>query len=92
MIMNTTKFDFSAPAELYGGGGWIGRPTSIAYRKFDTSAEAIRYAVEELSEARRRPCIMEVNERRFNHIDIRKLYDHGDYPLPRKAEKDKDAT
>lgn len=85
-------FDYSEPAELFGGGRWTGRPAMISYRRFDTSAEAIRFAIEELDEAARRPCVLEVNEKRFDHADLRRLYDSRRYPLPRESGKDDDAT
>jgi hypothetical protein len=91
-ITSATNFDFSEPAELYGGSNWSGRPTGVTYRRFDTAAEAIRYAVEELSGASRRACVLEVDEKRLNHAEIRRLYDSGDYPLPRGAGKDNDAA
>ncbi len=85
------KFNFSAPAELYGAstrGGWA---PGVKYRRFDTAAEAIRHVVEELSGAGRRTCVLEVNEKRFNHIEICNLYDSSTYPLPRRDRKDTDA-
>ena len=90
--MNKSKFEFSEPAELYGGNRWGGRPTSITYRRFETAADAIQYAIEELSSPLRRACVLEVNENRFSHSEIRKLYDSRGYPLPRRIGKDEDAT
>lgn len=92
---NTTPlsdFDFAEPAELFGGGTWAGRHTTLAYRRFDTSAEAVRYVMEELDEAAQRPCILEVNELRLRHADVRRLYDSKYYPLKRKVRKETDAT
>lgn len=85
-------FDFSAPAEVFGGGSWAGRPTNISYRRFESSAEAIRYVIEELDESARRPCVMEVNEKRYNHLDLRRLYESSAYPLPKEKGKAADAT
>jgi hypothetical protein len=90
--MGARSFNFLEPAELYGGSSRGNRPTAITYRRFDAAAEAIRYVVEELSDASRRACILEVDESRFNHIEIRKLYDSRNYPFPRRLGKDKDAT
>lgn len=94
--MSAARLNFSEPAELFGGRAWSRRPASLTYRRFDTAAEAIRYAVEELFSAGQPACVLEVNEMRFNQTEIRKLYDSGDYPLPRKtkkpAKKDADAT
>ena len=94
--ISAARLDFSEPAELFGGRSWNRRPASLTYRRFDTAAEAIRYAVEVLFSAGQPACVLEVNEKRFNPIEIRKLYNSGDYPLPRKTEKpaakDADAT
>lgn len=91
--MSTRDFNFSEPAELYfsGASRW-GRTAGVTYRKFDAAAEAVRYAVETLAGNSRRTCVLEVNEARFNHGEIRKLYDSGDYPLPRQTGKDADGT
>ena len=87
--MRAALFDFSEPAELYGARSRSGRTSGVTYRKFDTAAEAIRHVVEELSNASQRPCTLEVNEKRFNYIDIRNLYDSSAYPLPKADRKDR---
>lgn len=90
--MSARSFNFSEPAELFSGSKWGGRPAAITYRRFDAAADAIRYVVEELSDVSRRACVLEVDESRFNHLEIRKLYNSRGYPLPRRSGKDKDAT
>ena len=76
------KFDFNAPAELFPS-----RNRKIAnkvrYRRFDTAADAIRYAVEELPDALLLGAYIEINESRLGHKDIRALYDCDSYPLPK---------
>jgi hypothetical protein len=76
------KFDFTAPAELFPS-----RNRKIAnkvrYRRFDTAADAIRYAVEELPEPLLLGAYIEINESRLGHKDIRALYDCDSYPLPK---------
>lgn len=78
------KFDFNAPAELFPS-----RNRKIAnkvrYRRFDTAADAIRYAVEELPEPLLLGAYIEINESRLGHKDIRALYDSESYPLPKAA-------
>ena len=64
----------------------------MTYRKFDTAAEAIRYTIEELPAARQNGAVLEVNEERFRHTEIREFYDSNSYPLKRRTEKDEDAT
>jgi hypothetical protein len=76
------KFDFTAPAELFPS-----RNRKIAnkvrYRRFDTAADAIRFAVEELPEPLLLGAYIEINEARLGHKDIRALYDCDSYPLPK---------
>ena len=85
-------FDFSEPAEVFGGSSWARKSSLTSYRRFDTSAEAIRYVIEDIDETSRRSCIIEASEQRFNYIDARKLYDSKGYPLPRVKGKNADAT
>jgi Arc/MetJ-type ribon-helix-helix transcriptional regulator len=78
-----SKFDYNAPAELFPS-----RNRKIAnkvkYRRFDTAADAIRFAVEELPEPQLLGATIEIDEERFGHKDIRALYESENYPL-RKA-------
>ena len=65
-------FDYNSPAELY-----LSMPRRhTGYRRFATAAEAIHYAVEELSTGRCLSAWMLVGDERFN-----RLYDDDDYPL-----------
>jgi len=74
------KFDYNAPAELFPS-----RNRKIAsrvkYRRFDTAADAIRFAVEELPEPLLLGATIEIDEERFGHKDIRALYESEDYPF-----------
>ena len=47
---NLAGFNFDAPAELFPSRGKYGR-TQVRYRRFSTAAEAVRFAVEEVSPA-----------------------------------------
>jgi hypothetical protein len=77
-----SKFDYSAPAELFRHKA-RGKGTSF-YRRFDTAAAAISYAVEGLDELDQRLTTVEVDEQRLDRRAIRELYESGDYPLARK--------
>lgn len=77
-----SKFDFSAPAELFPASNRkSGR--KIKYRRFDTAADAIRFAIEELPAPLLRGSHIEVGEERIGHEDIRSLYDSEEFPLQR---------
>ena len=56
----------------------------MRYQRFETGAEALRFAIEVLPRANLLGAILEANERRYWHAEIRKLYDSSNYPLPRK--------
>jgi hypothetical protein len=70
-------FNYNAPAELYLSR----RRRHTDYRRFATAAEAIHYAVEELSTGRSLSAWMLVGDERFNKNEINRLYDEDDYPL-----------
>jgi hypothetical protein len=59
-----TAFDYNAEAELFPSLGWRGRP--VGYRRFARAADAIRFAIEELSAQRLVGAWLEVSEERFD--------------------------
>ena len=76
-------FDYNAPADLYPSRSRKGnRPAG--YRRFDTAAEAIRYAVEEMSAEFLAGAIIECDEERLGSVDILNLYRSAEFPLARK--------
>lgn len=83
-MRDLTGFDYSAPAELYPSRSRKGRGP-VAYKRFDTAAEALRYAIEELPASALLGASLEVDEARFGHAEIRTLYDNAAYPLARAA-------
>jgi Arc/MetJ-type ribon-helix-helix transcriptional regulator len=78
------KFDYAAPAELFPSRNRK-VVNKVKYRRFDSAADAIRFAVEELPEPLLLGAFIESNEERLGHKDIRALYDSADYPLKKCA-------
>ena len=78
------KFDYAAPAELFPARSKVGgRP--VGYRRFDTAAEAIRYAMEQMPADFLVGAVMESESQRFDRGDIQRLYASVQYPLERKS-------
>ena len=81
-IRDLNGFDYSAPAELFPSRIKKGKGR-ITYKRFDTAAEALRFAVEEIPAAVLLGACLEVDEARFSGQEIRYLYDSAAYPLKR---------
>jgi hypothetical protein len=79
-----TAFDYGITAELFPTGSRKVVRQSVGYKRFARSADAIRFAVEDLPPALLLGAYLEVDEERFDG-DIRRLYDSPRYPLPRRA-------
>ena len=78
-------FDYDAPAELFMAKRKGGARQPLGYRRFASAAEAIRFAVEDAPAVRTMGAWMQVGDDRFDGDDIQKLYDSGEYPLPRRS-------
>jgi hypothetical protein len=85
-MMPIENFDYSAPAELFPSRNRK-VANKIKYRRFDKAAEAVRFAVEELPEAQLLGAYIQVDEQRFGHQEIRKLYDSERYPLKKRVKQ-----
>ena len=71
-------FDFDQPAELFASAH---RRHHVRYYAFPTAAQAIRYAIEELSPKLHGGLVMEINEVRYRVSEILNLYQRADFPL-----------
>jgi hypothetical protein len=80
-------FDYAASAELFMPKRKGGARPTLSYRRFATAAEAVRFAVEELSAVGTLGAWMLVGEERFNGNDIRRLYESTGYPRRRRLRK-----
>jgi hypothetical protein len=80
-----TTFDYTAEAELFPARNWKSRSRAVGYQRFTAAADAIRFAIEELPPELLLGAYLEVEEERFDGKAIRRLYESGDYPLPRRA-------
>lgn len=78
-----TAFDFAAPAELFPSRAKGSHSKVVSYRRFDSAAIAIRYAIEELDPDKLSGAVLEVDEDRYDDVAIRNLYASDDYPLKR---------
>ncbi len=83
-VKHLSGFDFGAPAELFPSRVKKGR-YQITYKRFDTAAEAIRFAVEDISPSALLGAYIEVNEARFGLQEIQHLYASAAFPLKRRV-------
>jgi hypothetical protein len=77
------RIDYGVPAELFISKSKGASRRPMTYRRFASGAEAIRFAIEELSPMLLAGTILQVGEERFDQSGIRSLYDSADYPLAR---------
>ncbi len=76
------EFDYMVEAALYPGRRAKGN-RSPRYKRFETAADAVRFAVEEREGCQLRGSVLEIDESRYDDKQIRRLYDAPEYPLVR---------
>ena len=76
------EFDYNAQADLFPSRSRKGN-RSVGYRRFETAAEAIRFAIEIMPSDLLLGAVLEVEEERLNGHRIRELYDSTAYPFAR---------
>jgi len=80
------SFDYGAPAELFPSR--IKKSTTrMRYMRFDTAAEAVRFAVEDIAPLALLGAYLEVDETRFGIQEIHALYESPAFPLKRAEDK-----
>ncbi|AUX75363.1 MULTISPECIES: hypothetical protein [Sinorhizobium] len=77
-------FDYSAGAGLYPCKT-VRRTSRLRYKRFESAAEAIRFAIEDMPVAMLRGSVLEVDEARYDGQQMRRLYEADAYPLPRRG-------
>ena len=82
-MRDLTGFDYRAPAELFPSRIKKGRGR-VSYKRFNSAAEALRFAIEEIPAEALLGAHLEVEEARFGAQEMRYLYDSAAYPLKRK--------
>lgn len=86
LARNISGFNYSAPAELFPSRIKKSR-TKTRYMRFDTAAEAVRFAVEDIAPPALLGAYLEVDETRFGIQEIHALYESAAFPLKRAADK-----
>jgi hypothetical protein len=79
------KFDYQATAELFTSKSIRVRSRVIKYMRFNQVADAIRFAIEQLPADVLLGAYLEIDEKRYDSLGIRRLYDRPGYPFPRLA-------
>src|SRR5688572_29771422 len=83
-MADMAAFDYGAEAELFPGAARPSRRQPVGYRRFASAAEALRFAMEELSPQSLAGAALEVGDERFDSHGMRRLYESADYPLARR--------
>lgn len=82
-------FDYGMEAGLFSCKDPKLRRNTLGYKRFSRAADAIRFAIEDISSSMLRSCSLEVGDTVYRGAEIRSLYDDSDYPLSRRAKSSK---
>lgn len=82
-------FNYDAEAELFPSKSRSARRLPVGHRRFASAAGAIRFAIEDLSAASLVGTWLEVGDDQFDAREIRRLYEHADFPLQRREAADR---
>ena len=78
-------FSYNTAAELFPAAIRKKKRAGFAYRRFDTAAAAVQFAIEQLPADSLNGAYLQVDEARFDQNGIRTLYESEDFPLARRA-------
>jgi hypothetical protein len=78
-------FSYNTAAELFPAAIRKKKRAGFAYRRFDTAAAAVQFAIEELPADSLNGAYLQVDEARFDQSGIRTLYESEAFPLERRA-------
>lgn len=83
--LSAKAFDYSASADLFSMLNRNGRRQPMSYKHFDSAAEAIRYAVEEIPAPNLIGTLLEADDSRYDSKEILRLYASPSFPLARRT-------
>jgi hypothetical protein len=86
-LLMMAEFDYRAAAELFPTRGRPRGRQSFGYKRFAQASQAIRFAIEDLPPECLVGAFLEVDEQRYGHDDIRRLYESAEYPLERRQQR-----
>lgn len=82
-IPESSPVDYASSAELFAVQR-LGRKQSLFYQRFDNTAEAMRFAVEDMP-AGAANIVLETEFGRYDAAAIAKIYGGDEFPLARRA-------
>jgi hypothetical protein len=79
------NIDFNAPGELYCRKTGA-RSRGLQFRRFPKVAQAVRFAMEELSPLALHSCLLDVEGSRFGAKELTAFYYNHNYPFARRQQ------